>query len=182
VKKKDAARKDILSLRAASPFSLQVVLAHLKALETRGDPAARRLWKWRLVRGLYERGFDAEDVRQLFRLIDWLMELPPALESAFRQELDAYEEGRRMPFVTSIERQGMLRVIEGVLRGKFGEEGVQLMPAIRELNDAEKYDTVGQVIATAATLDEVRGACAEAAAPAPRRKKGSNGKRGSSKA
>jgi hypothetical protein len=61
----------------ANPFA-KVVLAHLKALETRSDPGERRAWKFRLVRGLYERGFKAEDVRQLFRLIDWLMDLPPS--------------------------------------------------------------------------------------------------------
>ena len=37
----------------------------------------RHAWKTRLVRGLNERGFSAKDVRELFHLIDWLMELPP---------------------------------------------------------------------------------------------------------
>src|SRR5262249_4182874 len=71
----------------------QVVLAHLKALETRGDPASRRAWKVRLVRGLYERGFTKEKARQLFRVIDWLMELPPRFQQHFEQELHEYEEG-----------------------------------------------------------------------------------------
>src|SRR5262249_8213261 len=55
-----------------NPFAT-VVLAHLKTPETRQDPAARRAWKVRLVRGLYERGLSANDVRQLFRFIDWMM-------------------------------------------------------------------------------------------------------------
>ncbi len=38
-----------------NPFA-KIVLAHLKALETRRDPATRRLWKFRLVRGLFEQG------------------------------------------------------------------------------------------------------------------------------
>ena len=53
-----------------------VVLAHLKTLETRRSPADRYAWKLRLVKGLYQRGMDAEDVRQLFRFIDWIMDLP----------------------------------------------------------------------------------------------------------
>jgi hypothetical protein len=163
-----------------NPFA-KVVLAHLKALETRQDPAGRRTWKIRLVRGLYERGFSSEDVRQLFRMIDWLMELPPRLEAAFRRELDTYEEGRRMPFVTSIERYGMLRMLEATLRTKFGEEGAALIPTIHELNDAEKYLALNPVIINATTLDEVRRACAKLAAPARRRKKDGNGKRGSPK-
>src|SRR5262249_38277210 len=142
------------------------------------DPAARRLWKWRLVRGLYEQGWDAEDVRQLFPLIDWLMELPPVLDVAFRRELEDYQERRRMRYVTSIERVAMLEMMEDLLRRRFGEEGARLVPAIQELNDAEKYLALNRVIATADTLDEVRRACAEAAAPAPQRRRGSNGRRG----
>jgi hypothetical protein len=161
-----------------NPFA-KVVLAHLKALQTRGDPAARRHWKWRLVRGLYERGWDAENVRQLFRLIDWLMELPPPFEEQFEHDLDEYEEGLRMPFVTSIERRGMLKLIAASLRVKFGEEGAALVPAVAELNDAEKYEALNRVIVTATSIDEVRRACAEAAAPPPRRKRSGHGKRGS---
>ena len=43
-----------------------VVLAQLKALETRRSPAERHAWKVRLVKGLYERGMDSEGVRRLF--------------------------------------------------------------------------------------------------------------------
>ena len=133
------------------------------------------------MRGLRERGFSSEDVRQLFRVIDWLLELPSAAQQQFEQELDDYEEGRQMPFVDTIERRGMLKLIESTLRAKFGEEGVALMPAIRELNDAEKYETVNQTLVFATTLDEVRKACAKAAAALRRRQKGESGKRGSSK-
>jgi hypothetical protein len=171
-----AGREEFLE-DSPNPFA-KVVLAHLKALETRREPAARRLWKWRLVCGLYERGWDPEDVRQLFRLIDWLMDLPRALDRAFLQELDDYQERRRMPYVTSIERVRMLEMIEDLLRARFGEEGAKLIPAIEELNDAEKYRALNRLIGTGATLDDVRRAVAEAAAPPPRRKRSGNGKRG----
>jgi hypothetical protein len=166
--------------QSKNPFA-KVVLAHLKMLQTRQDPADRQTWKFRLVRGLYERGFSNEDVRQLLRVIDWLMALPRRLQAAFRQELDQFEEGRRMPYVTSFERDGMIRMIDNALRTRFGAEGVALMPAIEELDDAEKFLALHQAIITAATLDEVRRAYARAAAPPSRRKKAGNGKRGSSK-
>jgi hypothetical protein len=162
-----------------NPFS-KVVLAHLKALETRQNPTGRRTWKFRLVRGLFEQGFAREDIRQLLRLIDWLMELPPRLQRALDQDLNEFEEGRSMPFYTSWERSGMLKILEGSLRAKFGDEGAELMPALEELNDGEKYLALSQAIATADTLDEVRQACAEAAKPAARRKRTRNGRRGSS--
>jgi hypothetical protein len=119
-----------------NPFA-RVVLAHLKAQQTRRAPDARRLWKFRLVRGLYERGFKAEDVRQLFRLIDWMMELPPALDSLFWEEIQNYQEERTMPFVTTPERygirKGMLRLIEQALRLKFAEGGVKQMSELGEV-------------------------------------------------
>jgi hypothetical protein len=163
-----------------NPFA-KVVLAHLKTLETRGDPAGRRTWKLRLVRGLYERGFSKEDVRQLFHVIDWLMELPSPVQQRFEQELHEYEEGRRMPYVTSIERSGMRKLIEDALRTRFGTEAEELFPVILDLNDAEKYLALNRIVWTATTLDEVRRACTKLAAPPRRRKKEGNGKRGSAK-
>jgi len=71
---------------SASPFA-QVVLAHLGALDTRKDPKARRRYKVQVVKGLYQRGWTPEDVRQLFRVIDWLLDLPAELEDRFQEEL-----------------------------------------------------------------------------------------------
>jgi hypothetical protein len=98
------------------------------------------------------------------------MDLPSTLEKGFRREVDQYEEGRSMPYVTGIERLGMLRLIEDHLRTKFGEEGAQLMPAIEELNDAEKYLALSRVILTTTNLDEVRQAIADVSRPRSRRK------------
>ena len=58
-------------LEASENLFSKVVLAHLKALETRKDAANRHVWKLRLIRGLYERGLGSKDVRELFRVIDW---------------------------------------------------------------------------------------------------------------
>ncbi|MCY2988120.1 MAG: hypothetical protein NTY19_09695 [Planctomycetota bacterium] len=49
-------------------------------------------------------GYNAEQVRELFRLIDWMMHLRADLEERFKQELDQLEESLQMPFVTSVER------------------------------------------------------------------------------
>jgi hypothetical protein len=144
---------------SANPFS-KVVLAHLKALETRGDPAGRHLWKVRLVRGLYERGLGAKDVRELFRLIDWLMKLPPPLEFQFREDINKLQEEKRMPYVTSIERVdrdiGLRRGIQSLLKVRFGEEGLKLMPEIQQVYGAEKLEAILDALETAASLDDVR--------------------------
>ena len=80
------------------------MLAPLRAQQTRGDAGDRYTWKKRLVRALFQRGFGAQDVRELFRLIDWLMELPPPLAKDFRDDVDKMQEEGHMPYVTSIER------------------------------------------------------------------------------
>jgi hypothetical protein len=74
----------------------------------------------------------------------------------------------------------MLETIEDLLGSKFGKEGEELIPAITEMRDAEKYRVLIRTIALATTLEEVRRAVAKAAAPARRPRKGGNGKRGSS--
>ncbi|HZV04644.1 MAG TPA: hypothetical protein VE999_06115 [Gemmataceae bacterium] len=144
---------------STNPFA-QMVLAHLKARETRGDAASRHDWKVRLVRNLYERGFSPKDVRELFRLIDWLMILPPALAGLFRQELNKMQEERRMPYVTSIERlarrEGQREGIESLLRVRFGEEGLKLMPEIQEIHEEETLRAILKALETAASLDEIR--------------------------
>jgi hypothetical protein len=144
---------------SANPFS-KVVLAHLKARATRDNPADRHAWKLRLVRGLYERGFSAKDVRELFRVIDWLMELPPALTYAFWQEVEKIQEERRMPFISTPERvghwRGLCQGIEALLEVRFGAEGLQRMPEIQEIHDEELLMTILNVLKTAASMEEAR--------------------------
>jgi hypothetical protein len=144
---------------SSNPFA-QVVLAHLKARETQDDPAGRHVWKVRLVRNLFERGFSPKDVRELFRLIDWLMELPPALAGLFTQDVDKIQEERRMPYVTSVERfalrKGQRQGIESLLKVRFGDEGLKLMPEIQEIHDEEILQAVLKALETASSLDEVR--------------------------
>ncbi len=143
-----------------NPFAM-VVLAHLKTLETRRSPADRQAWKIRLVKRLYERGMDSEDIRQLFRFIDWIMELPEGMEQLFREEIIMFQQENRMPFMTIFERVGMqkglLEAIETCLRVRFGAEGLELMPEFREILDHERLSAIHEAILTAASLEELRG-------------------------
>jgi hypothetical protein len=142
-----------------NPFAV-VVLAHLKALETRRSPADRHAWKVRLVKGLYERGMDPEDVRRLFRFIDWIMELPASLEERFQDEIAVFHQEKGMPFIDIFERKGMekglLRGIEECLRVKFGAEGLELMPELRGIQDHEVLEKILSKIHTTASPDDLR--------------------------
>ncbi len=159
VKLLDFAAREATLEASDNPFA-QVVLAHLKARQTRDDLVARHAWKVRLVRGLFERGFSAKDVRELFRLIDWLMELPPTLKAVFGQEMDKIQEEKRMPFVTSLEyhyqRKALHKGIAALLRVRFGEEGLKLMPEIETVYEAEKLEAILEASETAGSPEEVR--------------------------
>jgi hypothetical protein len=114
-----------------NPFAL-VTLAHLKAQDTAHDPTTRYQWKRRLVQGLYERGWERQDVLELFRFLDWMLRLPDADEDRLWVELQQFEEQRVMQYVTSVERigikkglqqglqQGEGRILRRLLARKFG--------------------------------------------------------------
>lgn len=142
-----------------NPFA-KIVLAHLKARETQSDPAIRSVWKLRLVRGLYERGLSAKDVRELFRLIDWLMVLPPPLHNTFLDELDLIQSEQRMPFVTSMERRGeahgLRKGIRVLLNLRFGDEGLKWMPEIEHIYEETELEAILQALETAPTPEDVR--------------------------
>jgi SOS response regulatory protein OraA/RecX len=89
-----------------NPFAV-VVMAHLKAEELKRKTKERKNWKFLLVRGLYEKGYNGEQVRDLYRFIDWIMVLPEKLDDTFWNELQAFEQEKKMTFITSVERIGM---------------------------------------------------------------------------
>ena len=45
-------------------------------MQTAHDPEDRCRWKLRVLRPLYQRGLSAEEVRKLFRVSDWMRQLP----------------------------------------------------------------------------------------------------------
>jgi len=100
-----------------NPFAT-VVMAHLKAQETKRNANQRKEWKLSLIRRLYESGYSRRDVLHLFKFIDWVMILPEGLKQAFWLELKAYEEERKVPYITSVEEIGFER---GVQQGRQEE-------------------------------------------------------------
>ncbi len=108
---------------SSNPFAI-VTRAHLATRATRDDPQARYRFKSAVVRSLYRRGWGRQQVTDLFRVIDWLMRLPAALEQQFRRDLDVFEEEATMRYVTSIERLAREEGVEaGILQGM--QEGIQ---------------------------------------------------------
>ena len=108
---------------STSPAAL-VVLAHLDALATRGAPEARAQAKQRLTRHLYRRGFDRAAILELYRVLDWLLELPADLERAQQALVLEIEEEHTMPRVISAVRIAAEDAKkEGLEKGR--EEGLE---------------------------------------------------------
>jgi hypothetical protein len=82
VKLSDYTQQREMLEESRNPFAT-VVLAHLRTLETRQDQDQRYASKVTLIKGLYGRGWGAEDVRHLFRVIDGMMDLPKPLGVRF---------------------------------------------------------------------------------------------------
>jgi hypothetical protein len=112
-------RAEALRARAPSnPFAV-VILAQLAANE-HPDKATRLRPKFELVRGLKAYGYDEESVRQIYRLVDWLITLPEDLEEQYQERLQTLSEEDEMTYVTTTERWGIKK---GRLEGRA--EGLQ---------------------------------------------------------
>jgi hypothetical protein len=81
-----------------------VARAQVEAIRTAGDPEGRYRAKRSMVLGLYDLGYNADEVREIFRLLDWMMHLRVDLERQLAREIVEFEEKRKMPYVTSVER------------------------------------------------------------------------------
>jgi hypothetical protein len=95
-----------------------------------------------------------------FRLIDWLMELPPTLDRQFWKDVGDFQKERTMPFLTTPERIALQdrtwTLIEDILRAKFGDAGVALMPEVKNIYDFDQLRDLHLTVWNASSLDEVR--------------------------
>ena len=102
---KDYAKDQDSLIKSSNPFAV-VVMAHLLARKTSGRYKNRLSEKVKIVRHLYEKGFSRQDVINLFRFIDWVMDLPEKDTEIFWEEVSSIEKEEKMQYVTSIERIG----------------------------------------------------------------------------
>lgn len=148
-----------------NPFAV-VVMTHLKAQETKQDKQSRKEWKLKLIRRLYEKGYNREDIVSLFRFIDWMMVLPKGLDRSFWTELKTYEETRKVPYITSVERIGFERGLEEgrhegkksllhrLLVGKFGKLPEHLSSAVGLLSP-EAIDALAIALLNFSSIEDL---------------------------
>ncbi|MFM6593738.1 MAG: DUF4351 domain-containing protein, partial [Dolichospermum sp.] len=147
-----------------NPFAT-VVMAHLKTQETRSYPQERKIWKFSLIRRLYDLGLQEQDIRNLYRFIDWVMILPKPLENQLWSEYKQFEQERTMRYITTGERIGYERGIEEgrqegrqegkkdeatnlllrILSKRFGKLGDSYIQNINSLN-IEQLEKLGEAL------------------------------------
>lgn len=91
------------SLEVSDNVFALVVMAQIKSKRLK-DGVLRKATKVALIRLLYNRGYSREKIVQLFNIIDWMIQLPAALEPQFAQAVYAIQEEKRMPYVNTIQR------------------------------------------------------------------------------
>jgi len=145
-----------------------VVLAYLESLETKGNLDKRFLSKLSLIKKLYEKGYKKKDTINLYRFIDWVINLSPDLEKDLIEEVKRYEEVINMKYITTAERlgreeglkeglkQGLLEGIKLALQIKFGSEGLKFYKKIKNGKDITELRALKDAIKKAKTLDELK--------------------------
>ena len=120
-----------------------VVMAHLKTKATNSNLSAREQWKWNLARLLYERGYNRKEIVDLYKVIDLMMALSEDLQLSFDQKFANYQEERKMPLVTNIERRAIEKTrketqkenIIKFVQVRFGDIPQSLLENINQIDD-----------------------------------------------
>ena len=136
-----------------NPFAL-VTLAHLLTQATRQDMNARFAAKWKLVQLLYQRGWDKQQVIDLFSVLDWMMRLPEQLKRSLWHNIEVLEEQEKMRYVTSVEQIGIEKgLLQGMQRGRAEGEAYALRRLLQKRFGPLSDDVLARL--QAASIDEL---------------------------
>ncbi|WP_287232280.1 hypothetical protein, partial [Microcystis sp. Msp_OC_L_20101000_S702] len=148
---------------SSNPFAI-IVMAHLKTKATTGKLPQREQWKWRLIRGLYEKEFEREQIIKLFEIIDNMMTLSPELQSSLESKIKQFEEERTMPLVSNMELRGIEQgkeigalenardFVKTVLQARLGEVPLDVE---QYLNKVSVLSTLQEIVKLAATANSL---------------------------
>jgi predicted transposase YdaD len=151
--------------RSTNPFAL-VVLAHLRALETKSAPKKRMNAKLQLIRLMRGRGYTKKQIADLLRFIDWVLTLPSYLEEELTITLDKEEAMKRKKYVTSWERiyeargevkgevNTLRKNISETLSLRFGNLPESITAFTQSVEDAEYLQALFRRAVVCKSLDE----------------------------
>jgi hypothetical protein len=140
-----------------NPFAV-IVMAHLKALPTMGQPESRLEWKVRLATSLYERGYSEMQIQQLVDFIDWLMVLDDRSDAHFDQIMLKYEEEHTMetlsPYQKRFIAKGKREAIMDLLEARFGQVPEEIIDSINRIVRPREFKRLLLAASQVTTLRE----------------------------
>jgi hypothetical protein len=151
---------------SSNPFAI-IVMAHLKTKATTGKLPEREQWKWRLIRGLYEKEFEREQIIKLFEIIDNMMTLSPELQSSLESKIKQFEEERTMPLVSNMELRGIEQgkeigalenarnYVKTVLKTRLGDIPIEIEQAVDKISVLSILDELLKSALTVNSFDEL---------------------------
>ncbi|MBJ7297091.1 MAG: hypothetical protein JHC73_12420 [Dolichospermum sp.] len=154
-----------------NPFAI-IVMAHLKTKATTGNLSEREQWKWTLIRGLYERGLNKEQIVKLFKIIDMMMTLPEQLQQKLVKKINSFEEERKMPFISPTEQMAIERgkeigkeigalqnarnYIKTVLQARRGEVSLEIIVSLSLISNLSILDEMLKLAVTVNSLNDFK--------------------------
>ncbi|WP_238142389.1 hypothetical protein [Microcystis aeruginosa] len=155
---------------SSNPFAI-IVMAHLKTKATTGKLPEREQWKWRLIRGLYEKEFEREQIIKLFEIIDNMMTLSSELQSSLESKIKQFEEERTMPLMSNMELRGIERgkeigkeigalenarnYVKTVLKMRLGDIPIEIEQAVDKISVLSILDELLKSALTVNSFDEL---------------------------
>ena len=142
-------------------------MAHLKTKATTGKLPEREQWKWRLIRGLYEKEFEREQIIKLFEIIDNMMTLSPELQSSLESKIKQFEEERTMPLMSNMELRGIEQgkeigalenarnYVKTVLKTRLGDIPIEIEQAVDKISVLSILDELLKSALTVNSFDEL---------------------------
>jgi (p)ppGpp synthase/HD superfamily hydrolase len=152
---------------SSNPFAT-IVMAHLKTKATTGKLPQREQWKWKLIRGLYEKEFEREQIIKLFEIIDNMMTLSTELQSSLESKIKQFEEERTMPLISNMELRGIERgkeigalqnardFVKTVLESRLGEVPLDVEQYLNKVSVLSTLQEIVKLAATANSLAEFK--------------------------
>lgn len=115
-----------------------------------------------IMRLLYAYHYSDKDIKQLFRLVDWMLITPPELEAEFKQTMITIELEQNMTYMNTIERvsrregkqEGEAEMLERLLAQKFGQLPARIEERLKNATSVQ-LESWSLNILDAKALDDV---------------------------
>jgi hypothetical protein len=149
-------------IAAGNPVA-RVIEAHRMAQGTGRDMKARRIGKLGVVRQLLESGMSDAEIREVMRLVHWLLALPEEEEIEFRKDVRhmeaSMETKRRSTYERIVWEEGRHSASQDLLLDlvieRFGHVTPDLRARVEHIRDEARLRQLARAVLTIPTLAEL---------------------------